>query len=232
MEELIKNSKGQSLIEMIISISLGVVFLGIAAGSATMILRNNFEARTSQIAASLAQEYLDGVSSLAQKNWLNVYNPPAVKGPNSQFYLDASGGNYAIISGTTSIIIESRSFTRYFSIENVNRENCGVGNATSSGASGNCAIDFPGSSTDIYDDPSTQKITATVEWDNGQRKASSVRYLTRSQNASFQQSDWSGGFGQENFATSSQGTIVNNKFATSTGIDYSTTTGAIRIQGL
>src|SRR3989344_4583934 len=212
-----KYIKGQSLVELIISISLGVVFLGIAAGSATMILRNNLEARTSQIAASLAQEYLDGVFSLAQKNWLNVYDPPEAKGPNSQFYLDISGGNYFIISGTTSTVVESRSFTRYFSIENV----------TSNATTTSCLIGFQGSgSGDIADDPSTQKIIATVEWDNGQRKASSVRYLTRSQNASFRQSDWSGGFEQENFPSSG----VNNKFATSTGINYSTTTGAIRIQ--
>ena len=223
-----KYIKGQSLVELIISISLGVVFLGIAAGSATMILRNNLEARTSQIAASLAQEYLDGVFSLAQKNWLNVYDPPEAKGPNSQFYLDISGGNYFIISGTTSTVVESRSFTRYFSIENVNRENCGIGNITSNATTTSCLIGFQGSgSGDIADDPSTQKIIATVEWDNGQRKASSVRYLTRSQNASFQQSDWSGGFEQENFPSSG----VNNKFTTSTGIDYSTTTGAIIIQG-
>ncbi|MEK7481943.1 MAG: hypothetical protein AAB607_01175 [Patescibacteria group bacterium] len=224
---ILNTNRGQSLVEMIISISLGVVFLGIAAGSVTLILRNNLEARTSQIAASLAQEYLDGVSAMSESNWLAVYNPPAAKGVNSQFYLDVSGVNYSIISGATSTDVENRSFSRYFSIENANRENCGTGSATESVVSGNCAVNFPGISTDISEDPSTQKITATVEWDNGQRKISLVKYLTRSRNASFRQSGWQGGFNQENFPSSG----VNNKFTTSTNIDYTTSTGAIIIQG-
>lgn len=228
---MLNANRGQSLVEMIIGISLGVVFMGIAAGSVTFILRNNLEARTSQIAASLAQEYLDGVSVVSESNWLAVYNPPTAKGPTSQFYLNISGSNYVIIGGATSTAVENRSFTRYFSIENVNRENCGTGNVIASGASGSCAINFPGVSTDINEDPSTQKIIATVEWDGGQRKISLTKYLTRSRSAIFLQTSWANGSGQENFATSSGITTINNKFATSTNINYTTSTGGIVIQG-
>lgn len=224
-------NRGQSLVEMIIGISLSVVFLGIAAGSVTFVLRNNLEARTSQVAASLAQEYLDGILAVSESDWMAVYNPPSAKGPTSQFYLNISGSNYVITGGATSTVVESRSFSRYFSIENVNRENCGTGNVIASGASGNCAINFPGISTDVNEDPSTQKIIVTVEWDNGQRKISLTKYLTRSRSLSFLQNSWGGGSGQESFATSSGITIINGGFATSTNINHTTSTGAIVIQG-
>ncbi len=127
-----------------------------------------------------------------------------------------------IVSGTTSTIVEDRTFTLYFSIENVNRNLCGAGDITTDATS--TCTSGPGSSG-VTDDPSTQKITAFVSWPES-RSISKIQYLTRNVNKVFVQTDWSGGSGQEGPITSE-----NNSFATSTNIDYSTTTGSIKIQG-
>ena len=214
-----KLSSGQSLVEIIIAIAVGAILIGGATAVLIPILRSNLETRHVQIATSLAQEYLDNVQNLTESNWLNIYNLTP-KGPSSQFYLRATSTTYEILSGATSTVVEGRTFTRYFSIENTSRNLCGASdittNATSSCASG------PGSSG-VADDPSTQKITAIVTWPES-RSISKTQYLTRNINKVFVQTDWSAGPGQEGPITSE-----NNQFATSTNINYTTTTGSIII---
>jgi type II secretory pathway pseudopilin PulG len=223
MEKYDINSKisGQSLIEIIIAISIGAILIGGAAVVIIPVIRSNFETRAVQIAGSLAQEYLDNLQSLAESNWYNVYNPPAAKGSSSQFHLTASGAAFVISSGSTSTIVEGKNYTRYFSIENVNRNLCGASDITTN-ATTTC-LSGPGSSG-VADDPSTQKITATVNWEGG-RSIVKTQYLARSQNKVFVQSDWSGGSGQEGPITSE-----NNRFATSTNINHAITPGSIIIQ--
>ncbi len=214
--------KGQSLVEVLIAISVGAILIGGAAAVIVPVIRSNFETRTIQIAGSLAQEYLDNLQSMAESNWYNIYNPPASKGSGSQFYLTASSTTFVISSGSTSTIVEGKSYTRYFSIENVSRNSCGAGDITTDAIT-TCSSG-PGS-LGVADDPSTQKITVTVNWEGG-RSITKVQYFTRSRNKVFVQSDWSGGAGQEGPITSE-----NNKFATSTDVNYSGTSGSIKIQG-
>lgn len=218
-------NSGQSLVEVLIAIAVGAILIGAATATIIPVLRSNLETRTVQIAGSLAQEYLDNLRSLAESNWYQIYNPPSAKGPSSQFYLTATSTTYEILSGATSTTAEGRTFTRYFYIENVNRDLCGASdiaaNATTSCASG------PGSSG-VAEDPSTQKITSIVSWTAGgsaSGQINKVQYLTRSQNKVFVQSDWSAGPGQEGPITSE-----NNKFASSTNVNYSSSTGSIKIE--
>ncbi len=221
-----KCNSGQSLVEILIAVGIGAILIGAATATIIPVLRSNLETRTVQIAGSLAQEYLDNLRSLAESNWYQIYNPPIAKGPSSQFYLNATSTTYEILSGAASTVAEGRTFTRYFSIENVSRNLCGASDITTEAIS-SCASG-PGSSG-IAEDPSTQKITSVVSWTAGGSAGGSinkVQYFTRSQNKVFIQTDWSGGTGQEGPITSE-----NNKFASSTNINFSTTTGSIRIQG-
>ncbi len=222
----LKPISGQSLVEILIAIGIGAILIGAATATIIPVLRSNLETRTVQVAGSLSQEYLDNIQSLAEFNWLKIYNPPVAKGPSSQFYLTATSTTYEILSGSTSTIAEGRTFTRYFSIENVNRNSCGSGDITADIAGG--CVSGPGS-VGVIEDPSTQKITSVVSWTTGGSLGGSinkVQYFTRSQNKVFVQTDWSGGTGQEGPITAE-----NSKFASSTNINYSTTTGSIRIQG-
>ncbi len=221
MEKFTTNTRGQSLVEILIAIGIGAILIGGATTAIIAILRSNLETRNVQIATSLSQEYLDSVQSLAESNWHTIYSPPSSKGVSSQFYLTASSTSFVIVTGTTSTVIEGRTFTRYFSIENVNRNLCGAGEI-STDASSTCTSGL--GSVGITDDPSTQKITIIVNWPEN-RSISKAQYLTRNIDRVFVQTDWSGGPDQE-------GPIIsaNNKFASSTDIDYTTSTGSIIIQ--
>lgn len=97
----------------------------------------------------------------------------------------------------------SVTYTRYFYLTDVYRD--GSGNVVTSGGG--------------YD-PSSKQITVVYSWANGTTNSMST-ILTRTRNAVFSQNDWSGGPGQNTAVTS-----TNNQFATSSNIDYTTTTGA------
>jgi len=212
MSQISKSNKffqnsGQSLMEIIIGMAVATIFIGASVGAISLILRSNYDVRTTQIADSLTQEYLNALQTVSEKNWHDIYDLNG-KGSSSQFYLIASGTTFAILSSATTTIMEEKSFTRYFSVENVNRD--GSGNIVETGGN---------------EDPSTQKITATIDWEGG-RSLDKTQYLTRSRNLIFRQTDWSGGANQE-------GPIIlsNNKFASSTNIDYTASSGLIKIQG-
>ena len=222
MEKYSTKIKGQSLVEIIIAISIGAILIGGATGVIIPILRSNLETRNVQTATSLAQEYLDNLQSITESDWHLIYTPPSAKGPSSQFYLAPTSTTFMLVSGATSTVVEGKTFTRYFSIENVSRNLCGSSdittNATTSCGSG------PGTAG-VADDPSTQKITATVSWPEG-GSVTKTQYITRNVNKIFIQTDWSGGPGQEGPITSE-----NNRFYSSVDIDYSSIPGSIKIQG-
>jgi type II secretory pathway pseudopilin PulG len=221
------NIKGQSLIEVIIGIAVAGILIGATTAATVVMLRSNFDTKTAQIASFLASEYLDNLQSLAYSDWQKIYTPPASKGADSQFYLNASGTTFALVSGATTTAIEGKNFTRYFSIENVSRDSCGIGSITANATTSCISVGDSG----IADDPSTQKITARVDWEGG-RYLSKIQYLTRSQNKVFIQTDWSGGANQAAFPTSTNYTYINNKFFNSSNINYSSSTGAITITNL
>lgn len=217
----IKKENGQSLIEAMIGMTIGGILIGASVATISFFLRNNLDTKMVQIADPLASEYLDNVKSLAESNWQMVYSPIAAKGEGSQFYLVTSSTGYLIEAGATSTIIEGKTFTRFFSIEDVNRDSCGIDNITTEAVT---ACPYGSGSEGIASDPSTQKITVKVDWLGG-RSLSKVQYLTRNQNNIFAQGNWLGGAGQENFASG-----TNNKFSTSTGnIDFVSATGSLRL---
>ena len=118
----------------------------------------------------------------------------------------SSPGSLVVQSGTEHITLDGFEFTRYFYIENVNRD-----------AGGNIAV----SGTD---DPSTQKATVVVSYNisGSDRTITETLYLTRWRNSVFRQTDWSGGSGQAGPITG-----ANNKFDSSINVDYTTTPGVI-----
>jgi len=131
--------------------------------------------------------------------------------------------NRALSASEVNQLYQDRDFVRYFYVENVSRELCGVGDITSE-ATTTCSSGA--GSAGAANDPSTQKITVSISWPQG-GLVSKTEYLTRTRNNVFVQTDWSGGAGQEGPITS-----ANNQFSSSTRVDYSTSTGSIRMQGL
>ena len=108
-------------------------------------------------------------------------------------------------------------FTRYFSAENTCRS-----------ATASSTIDTSPCDGGYFEDPSTQKVTAYVQWPTTQTTAELklVEYLTRWKNEVFRQQDWSGGSGQDGPIS-----VPNTRYARSTNIDVSSS-GLIKIEGL
>lgn len=124
--------------------------------------------------------------------------------------------NRALSANEVKQLYNSSIYSRSFYVEDACRTN--DASSTYSGVSP-CGF---GS----VDDPSSQKITAQVDWGTGLGVGQIVLsdMLTRWKNAIFQQSDWSGG--------TSGDVLINSgtTFASSTNVDF--TDGSLRVDGL
>ena len=195
--------RGQSLIELLVAISVGTILIG---GSVTLMgvsLKSYAGIRKHLQANVLIRQSAEVIQSLARSNWHSVYDLTKA----SDYKISLSGNTWAISSGQETGTVNNIPYKRYFQVYNVNRD--GSGDIADSGD----------------DDPSTQKLTIILEYDNNYVSSSSISfYLTRSEdNKVFHQTDWSGGEGQT-------GPISNpgNKFDTAdSNINYASTTGSI-----
>ncbi|OGG42940.1 hypothetical protein A3G50_00165 [Candidatus Jorgensenbacteria bacterium RIFCSPLOWO2_12_FULL_42_11] len=203
------STTGQALVEILIGLAVAGTLIGAATTALVAILRSGLETKNFQIASSLGQELMDNVKTVAEADWRDIYD--LSKGQNTQYYAMASGTASIIFSGVATSTVGNITYTKFFSVENVKR------------LSGIISVDFL-----AVDDPSTQKIVSHVQWPSAGRTAEAVLtvYLSRWRNSISRQTDWSGGSGQTGPVSE-----LNKKFASSTGIDYSSSTGSIIIQG-
>ncbi len=176
-----------------------------------------------------ADIYVDGVlvkqsGTVTQNNIVNSYNlilggrGPSGSSPFNGSLDDIRIYNRELSSDEAKQLYGAKIFNRSFSVENVCRTNDST--STISGVSP-CA---GGSS----DDPSTQKISVTTSWTSNGATAQAVLtdYITRWQNAVFEQDDWTGGVDTSTLFTRSARTYSSStNMATTTG-------GSIRLQGI
>lgn len=200
---------GQALIEILIGLFIAGILVSAATAAVVIVLRSNLETKNFQTASALSQKLIDDVKTVAEADWHDIYN--LTKGSDTQNFVAASGTALVILPGTATTTVGNITYTQFFSIENVKR------------LSGSISDD-----PSATDDPSTQKIVSHVQWSSVSRtpEAALTVYLTRWRNLISQQSDWSGGSGQEGPISE-----FNQKFASSSGINYSSNTGSIIIQG-
>jgi len=196
--------RGQSLLEALLSITLGVILIGSSVGLIGVSLKTFNTAKQHLQANSLIRQTAEVIQSLANDNWHNIYDLTK----NSNYYATSTQNVWSFVSGQEISTINNVPYKRYFQVSNVNRN-----------SSGN--IDPAGT----IDDPSTQKISVFLNYGTNYVSSSTlIFYLTRSYNNQvFQQTDWSGGSGQT-------GPISNpgNKFDTAdSNINYASTTGSI-----
>jgi len=200
--------RGQSLLEALLSIALGVILIGSSVGLIGLSLKSFNSVKQRLQVDSLMRQMAEVIQSLARDDWHNIYNlTESTATSTTDYQLIASGNSWSISSGQATSTVNGIPYKQYFRVYNVTRD--GSGNIFTSGT----------------DDPSTQKITIFLEYGNNYVSSSSLPfYLTRSSNNQvFQQTDWSGGSGQT-------GPISNpgNKFdTTDSNINYASTTGSI-----
>ncbi|MEK7195391.1 MAG: hypothetical protein AAB655_01715 [Patescibacteria group bacterium] len=201
----LRSKAGQSLIEVLIAITVGV-FLVIAA--ATVIvpsLKINTQAGRVQTGSALAKELMDNIRVWAERDWHNVLGLSTSS--VYHYRISTSSSPFSAVLGDELVMVSGLQFRRYFYLDDARRDS-------------NDSIIASGGSYD----PSTKKITVIYSWPQGATNSLQF-YVTRFRNNALVNTDWSGGPNQEGPTST-----VNSRFATSTAVDYTTSTGSIIIK--
>ncbi len=178
LKEQLRKTSGQSLIEILVGIAVGVIIIGGVTATIAITLRSNVQNKNIQTATSLSQELLDKLTDFAGANWHKI---DALSGSH---YLQTAGTTFAATAGSDTTVLEGITFTRSFTIENVSRDPTTDTIESVYNAANN--------------DPSTKKAVVLITWPVGPDTAqvSLNKFLTRSKNLIFHQTDWSGAAGQ------------------------------------
>lgn len=212
MKEKINFCRGQSLVEILVSITVGVIMIVGAIAIIAPALKINTDVNRAQVGAALAKELLDNVRAGTEANW-HLIDTLATTSANLYYVMGTSP--FTIATGTESIAIATTTYTRAFYVDNVCRN---VGFKIS--GTGNCG-------GDVYD-PTTKLITVRYVVPTNLTRTMSL-YITRSSDRIFDQTDWSGG--QNNDTIPYTSTNTRNFYTTSTNINFTTSTGSMVIQG-
>jgi prepilin-type N-terminal cleavage/methylation domain-containing protein len=179
-----RKDAGQSLIEVLIALTIGGILISAAAFTIAVFLRVGLSSRRAQEALSLARTELEQVHSFARGNWNDLYTAmrlseySVIDSMPPDLSVDAIRG--CVIDMMTAMC-EEPGFEWYFQLEDVERDTNG---------------DIVGGAMGTVD-PSTLKVTSVVEWSPGGGApkvvlVTIVDYVTRWQNRVFHQSDWRG----------------------------------------
>jgi type II secretory pathway component PulJ len=197
----IAQQSGQSIIEVLIALAIGAIFIGAAVAVIVVALRISSQNEFAQKATELNQELSEQVAIVAKDSWHNIDGLSL--GSSTQYYLSESSGFFAVNSGKEIVLIDAVSYSRWFSIEEVERDN------------NNQIVESAGTV-----DPSTYKITLYTEWTQNTDTAqtSMTRFIVRNGNQVTEQSDWVMGAGEEGPVTDPA-----SSFSSSTNIHYAST---------
>lgn len=97
--------KGQSLVELLVGVTLGTFIIGSAVGALILTLNINMQSRASEAASALAAEMTDNVRSTAEGGWFKVYGV-AAKGAGNHYHLvnpKTLTGTIAVTNGSTAV---------------------------------------------------------------------------------------------------------------------------------
>ncbi len=206
---MLNGEKGQSLVELLIGVAIVTIIMSSIVGAVVLVVRSNLQSAAARSAAGLGEELMNDVRSVAEGKWSNLYGLDP-KGPSTTYRVSPSGTPpvLTIVSGSEDMSVNSTTYTRFFSVENVDRDSAG-------------SIALGGT-----EDPSTQKITITVKWQvNGQTaELKTAEYFTRSRNEVTRFTNWNGSSG----AAGPVATPDNNYFSIS-GLNSTSTAGEIKL---
>lgn len=91
-------NKGQSLIELIIGLGIGIMMIGAVSGALLFVSRSTEGVDQNQLAGSLVNSLLDNVAVTAEANWGGIYG--ISKGSANQYFV--------VFTGTTSLPVLGR----------------------------------------------------------------------------------------------------------------------------
>lgn len=202
-----RDRRGQSLIEVLIGLVIGAIMVGAVAAIIAPVLRIDTQTSRAQIAAALGKELLDNVQVWSEANWHNIDR--LLMGATSTYSFSTTSPAFASSTGAQSVIVGSSTYSRYFYLNNVYRDT--VGQISSVGT---------------LLDPSTRLVTVVYAWQPASSTGALSKYIVRSKNNFFLQTNWAGGSGVAGPVTSTA-----NRFASSSNVNVTTSTGSIILQG-
>jgi len=176
--------RGQLIMEILIVLFVVSFIVTVGAQLIVASLAGSKVAQERDGALGIAGEMLDIARAVASEQWLYFYKPPdgsgnaiSSKGDSNHYHFEQSAGSWVLAAGDGTTVMNGITYTRYITIDNTSRDS---------------NKDIESVYTEADDDPSTQKITATVSWPGADAVVIS-EYATRWMNKSCAQSDWSGG---------------------------------------
>lgn len=201
--------RGQSLVELVIGIALGVLFIAGAIGIIVLTLRIGSQNKLSHTATELTHEFANQIPTVAAADWHELFDV-SPHGTSTQYHLVESGGFLAVATGSESITVNGQPYARSFTVSDVYRD-------------GDGEIVTDGSGTL---DPSTLKIVTATAWvQNGEAtRVEFSQYVTRNRNRVFNQTDWTAGPGD-----TGPHTAPSAGFFSATNINYASIAGSIYI---
>lgn len=206
-----KYKPGSLLLEILVVIGVVAIVIPVVAQIVVTSLNANKWTVENRIATGLADETIKAVENVSFEKWQNIYSK--LKGATNHYYPLKNGGAWSIAIGDESLTVNNLNYVRYFTISNVCRDDISKIIITSAG--------IPPCTAGNSDDPSTQKITVTVNWTNG--TLSKDYYLTRWRNQVCHQTSWSGtGAGPVS--------CPSTLYESATDIDTTDTPGSLKLQ--
>ena len=215
---------GQSLIEVIIGVTIAGIFILSAGNLINVTNTSGFKNKQLQITSFLAEELMENIASYADAKW---YCAPAScattrglynlnKGSSRRYFLTTNvppQWQEDLMSFPDGEIVNNsgQNYNRYFYVENVCRDASGV----ITGVTNSFTCPFGG-----QEDPSTQKVTVIIP-----SLFKLERFIARVRNTAVFQTDWSGGNGQ-------MGVFVDPiKYATDDGNVTFSNAGSLKVIG-
>lgn len=186
-EKKLYHQRGQLLMEALLAIAAAVIVLGLGAQLVYVSLRSSQVAGNRNVGLGLIDEGIGAVSAVATEQWQNIYT--LVK-TGAHYHPVVASGTWTVVSGDHSILVGTKTYTRYFTIGNVCRDAVThniTGPTDESGATMLCST-----SGGVFD-PSTQSITMNVQLPDGGDILHTSEYLLRWRNKVCAQTNWSGG---------------------------------------
>ncbi len=190
---------GQSLMEILVGVAIGSLFIIGAAVIIAPSLQSNKIASQIQTKTELASELANNVKSWADGSWNSALS--VATGSTNIYHLVTATSPFGATSGVESVTVGSSTYLRYFYLSDVYRT---TGGSIATSSAGN------------YYDPSTKQLTVGVNLASSTAATTTyVLYLTRNESNILNQADWSGGPGTTNPVD-----FLGNTFASETNIIY------------
>lgn len=206
------NQKGQVLFEILLAVAVLVGVVAVSVQLSQVSLQSAKTAGERTQGTNLAREAFEAARAISAENWVNFYG--ITKG--NQYHPDIQSGKWVLAAGAENITIGGETYIRYLVVDNVSR------NASTK--------DIESTYNSANDDPSTQKVTVTVE-KSGAPTISYSEYITRWKNASPVQKNWQGSGGQADNPTSGDSAnFDDNSYFSKSYIDITGTPGSLKLE--